>query len=75
MGFESMCDELHCTHFRATIGLSTFTLGFGVVPLFTASFSEEFGRQPLYIVSAGGFFLTYILIALYVSSLALISVA
>ncbi|KAF8909962.1 MFS polyamine transporter [Mucidula mucida] len=64
MGFESMCDELHCTHFRATIGLSTFTLGFGVVPLFTASFSEEFGRQPLYIVSAGGFFLTYILIAL-----------
>lgn len=66
MGTESMCRDLNCTYFQSTIGISTFTLGFGIVPLFTASFSEEFGRQPLYVVSAGGFFLTYILIALYV---------
>ncbi|PBK98999.1 MFS polyamine transporter [Armillaria gallica] len=64
LGFDSMTRDLSCTRFQATIGLSTFTLGFGIVPLFTASFSEEFGRQPLYIVSAGGFFLMYIMVAL-----------
>ncbi|KAK0189257.1 MFS polyamine transporter [Armillaria mellea] len=64
LGFDSMTRDLNCTRFQATIGLSTYTLGFGIVPLFTASFSEEFGRQPLYIVSAGGFFIMYIMVAL-----------
>ncbi|KAK0497399.1 MFS polyamine transporter [Armillaria luteobubalina] len=64
LGFDSMTRDLNCTRFQATIGLSTYTLGFGIVPLFTASLSEEFGRQPLYIVSAGGFFLMYIMVAL-----------
>ncbi|KAG7444518.1 MFS polyamine transporter [Guyanagaster necrorhizus] len=64
LGFDSMTRDLNCTRFQATVGLSTSTLGFGVTPLFTASFSEEFGRQPLYFVSAGGFFLMHIMVAL-----------
>lgn len=64
MGAVSMCKELSCTQFQATIGIAMYTLGFGVVPLVTASLSEEFGRQPLYYVSAGGFLAMFILIAL-----------
>lgn len=66
LGFASMTRDLNCTEFQATVGLSTFTLGFGVIPLVTASFSEEFGRLPLYIVSGIGFFLMFLMIALYV---------
>jgi MFS family permease len=66
LGFTSMIRDLHCTEFQATVGLSVFTCGFGVIPLVTASFSEEFGRLPLYIVSGIGFFLMFPMIALYV---------
>ena len=66
LGFPSMIRDLHCTQLQATIGLSVFTFGFGVVPLVTSSFSEEFGRLPLYIVSGIGFFLMFPMIALYV---------
>ena len=68
LGYASMIRDLHCTMFQATIGLSVFTLGFGVVPLVTSSFSEEFGRLPLYIVSGIGFFLMFPMIALYVQT-------
>ena len=66
LGFASMRRDLHCTEFQATVGLSVYALGFGVVPLITASFSEEFGRQPLYIGSAVGFLLMYMMVALFV---------
>lgn len=61
-----MIRDLHCTQLQAVAGLSVFALGFGVVPLVTASLSEEFGRLPLYIVSGLGFFFMFIMIALYV---------
>ncbi|EGN95145.1 hypothetical protein SERLA73DRAFT_125470 [Serpula lacrymans var. lacrymans S7.3] len=64
MGYNSMIPELNCTEFQATIGLSVYPLGFGVIPLFTSSFSEEFGRQPLYIVCSMIFFLTQVMLAL-----------
>ncbi|TCD62574.1 hypothetical protein EIP91_006724 [Steccherinum ochraceum] len=64
LGFDSMTRDLNCTRFQAIIGLSMFTLGFGVVPLVTASFSEEFGRQPLYICSVIGFALMHLMAAL-----------
>ncbi|KAG6910048.1 hypothetical protein DXG01_013494 [Tephrocybe rancida] len=64
MGFESMTRDLNCSSFQATIGLSVYALGFGLVPLVTASFSEEFGRQPLYIYSSIGFLLMFMMIAL-----------
>ncbi|KAJ2929472.1 hypothetical protein H1R20_g7617, partial [Candolleomyces eurysporus] len=63
MGFSSMTRDLNATVFQATIGLSLFTLGFGVIPMITASFSEEFGRRPLYIVSMLGFLLMYVMVA------------
>ncbi|KAJ2917132.1 hypothetical protein MD484_g3284, partial [Candolleomyces efflorescens] len=63
MGFGSMTRDLNATVFQATIGLSLFTLGFGVIPMITASFSEEFGRRPLYIVSMLGFLLMYVMVA------------
>ncbi|KAJ3729937.1 MFS polyamine transporter [Lentinula guzmanii] len=64
LGFDSMSVDLDCTEFQATIGLSLYALGFGIVPLVTASFSEEIGRQPLYYISATGVLLMYIAIAL-----------
>ncbi|KAF8889266.1 MFS general substrate transporter [Infundibulicybe gibba] len=64
MGFPSMTRDLNCSRFQATIGLSVYALGFGIIPLVTASFSEEFGRQPLYIGSAIGFLLMYMMVAL-----------
>ena len=64
MGFPGMEKDLNCTQFEATIGLSMYTLGFAITPLVTASFSEEFGRQPLYIVSAVGFALMHLMVAL-----------
>lgn len=65
MGFQSMIRDLNCTLFEATVGLSTYALGFGVVPLVSASFSEEFGRKPLYMASGFGFVLMFMMVALY----------
>lgn len=64
MGYTSMIHDLGCTSFQATVGLSVYPLGFGVVPLVSASLSEEFGRMPLYVVSSIGFFLMYMMVAL-----------
>lgn len=66
MGYTSMMRDLNCSLFQATLGLSLYALGFAVVPLLTAPLSEEFGRQPLYIVSTFMFTLMHVGIALYV---------
>jgi MFS family permease len=64
MGFPSMTKDLNCTGFQATIGLSVYALGFGVVPLVSSSFSEELGRRPLYIASLIGHILMHLMVAL-----------
>ncbi|EIM86546.1 MFS general substrate transporter [Stereum hirsutum FP-91666 SS1] len=64
LGFDTMTVDLNCTTFQATIGVAMYCLGFGIVPLFSASFSEEFGRRPLYVVSSVGFMLMHIMAAL-----------
>lgn len=64
LGFSSMLHDLNCTEFQATIGLSVYTLGFAIVPLVTASFSEEFGPQLLYLVYIIGFTFMYMIVAL-----------
>ncbi|XP_006455051.1 hypothetical protein AGABI2DRAFT_145318 [Agaricus bisporus var. bisporus H97] len=64
LGFESMIRDLNCTQFQATIGLSVYPLGFAVVPMFTASLSEEVGRRPLYLWTALGYELAFVMIAL-----------
>lgn len=52
MGFGSMMQDLNCTRFQATVAYCLYSLGFGIVPLFTSSLSEEVGRRPIYLVSA-----------------------
>ena len=64
-----MVRDLNCTTFQATLGLSLYCLGFGVFPLVTSAFSEEFGRQPLYYASVVGLLLTHLMAALYVASI------
>ncbi|EIW78986.1 MFS general substrate transporter [Coniophora puteana RWD-64-598 SS2] len=63
-GYDTMIAELHCTTMEATLGLSLFTLGFAIVPLVSSSFSEEFGRRPVYLVSAACFLLSQVMVAL-----------
>ncbi|KAF8966270.1 major facilitator superfamily domain-containing protein [Flammula alnicola] len=63
-GEASMMKDLNCTSFEATLGLSLYCLGFGIVPLFTSALSEEFGRKPLYYVSVAGFVLMHLMAAL-----------
>lgn len=58
--------DLNCTQFQSAIGISMYCLGFGVVPLVTASLSEEFGRRPLYIISSILFALMHLMAALCV---------
>ncbi|KAI0369756.1 MFS general substrate transporter [Pilatotrama ljubarskyi] len=64
LGDPSMIRDLNATQFQATIGLSMYTLGFALVPLVSASFSEEFGRQPLYLFSGLGCLLMHLMTAL-----------
>ncbi|KAG1817078.1 major facilitator superfamily domain-containing protein [Suillus subaureus] len=52
MGYGSMIQDLNCTRFQATVAYCLYSLGFGIVPLFTSSLSEEVGRRPIYLVSA-----------------------
>ncbi|KDQ19135.1 hypothetical protein BOTBODRAFT_52301 [Botryobasidium botryosum FD-172 SS1] len=63
-GQPSMIRDLHCTTLQAGAALGLYALGFGVTPLITASFSEEFGRRPLYTYSAALFTIFFIPIAL-----------
>ncbi|KAH8104030.1 MFS general substrate transporter [Cristinia sonorae] len=64
MGWDSMIVDLNCTRFQATVGLSLFALGFSVIPLVSASFSEEFGRHPLYVITSIVFGLMHMTVAL-----------
>ena len=59
-----MISELNCSYLQAVAGLSVFTLALGVVPLVTASLSEELGRRPLYIISSSIFLIMFIMIGL-----------
>ncbi|KAF9461065.1 MFS polyamine transporter [Collybia nuda] len=64
LGLDSMLRDVGGSQLQATIGFSVNALGYAVVPLVTASFSEEFGRQPLYLGSGIGFLFMYLMIAL-----------
>lgn len=61
-----MTRDLHTTNFKATAGISTFTAGYAIVPLLISSVSEEFGRQPIYVVTAFGFAMMHLAVALWV---------
>jgi len=40
ISYKSMTNDLNCTEFQATLGLSLYAIGFGIVPLISSSFSE-----------------------------------
>lgn len=62
-GYPSMRKDLHASQEEAALTLSMYALGFGLAPLFLASFSEEWGRRPMYIVFSGLFTIFFIPIA------------
>ena len=64
LGYPSMDRDLGATRFQATIGLSMYMLGSAILPLVTTSFSEEFGRQSLYVASVLGCLLMHVMAAL-----------
>ncbi|KAG1767680.1 MFS general substrate transporter [Suillus occidentalis] len=64
ISYESMMKDLNCTRLQATLGLSLYAIGFGIIPLVSSSFSEECGRRPVYIMSSAMFFLAQIMNAL-----------
>lgn len=74
MGYQSMMKDLNCTSSQAVIGLTTYVVAFGVTPLFTSAFSEEFGRQPMYWVSVIVFLAMYVMVAL-APNIAVVAVA
>lgn len=47
-----MRQDLNCTRFQTTVAYCLYSLGFGIVPLFTSALSEEVGRRPIYLASA-----------------------
>ncbi|KAG2133290.1 MFS general substrate transporter [Suillus clintonianus] len=64
MSYESMMQDLNCTRLQATLGLSLYAIGFGIVPLISSSFAEECGRRPVYIMSSVLFMLAEVTNAL-----------
>jgi len=68
MGDSSMMRDRDCSRLQVITGFNVYSLWFGTVPLVSASFSEEFGRRPLYIISGIGFILMFTMMALWDSS-------
>jgi MFS family permease len=66
IAFDSMQADLHCSREMASLALALYPLGFGIAPLFLASFSEEIGRRWMYIVTTFLFCLCFLPIALCV---------
>ncbi|KZT53006.1 MFS general substrate transporter [Calocera cornea HHB12733] len=64
LGYTSMEADLGCSQELAALGLSMYALGFGLAPLVLASFSEEFGRLPMYLASTAIFGLFFIPMAM-----------
>lgn len=69
-----MIKDLNCSSSEAVLGLTTYVVAFGLAPLFTSAFSEEFGRQPMYWGSVIVFLAMHPMIALCVFSYYLKSV-
>lgn len=64
MGYTSMMRDLNASWIDVTWGLSLYSLGFALLPLFLSPLSEDFGRQPLYVCSMVLFALMQLAVAL-----------
>ena len=50
-GIPAIAQELRCSNLIATLGVTTYVLGFAFGPLVWAPLSEARGRRPVYIIS------------------------
>ncbi|KAF2723946.1 MFS multidrug transporter [Polychaeton citri CBS 116435] len=54
-GTEQMAREWHVSDVAITVGVTTFTCGFAMAPMFLAPFSEINGRRPIFVVTGALF--------------------
>lgn len=47
----AMCNQLHCPPMAGEAGIALYAWGAGIMPLFVAPVSEEFGRRPVYLTA------------------------
>lgn len=50
-GIGQMTQEWNISNVAAEVGITTFTCGFGIAPMFLAPFSEINGRRPVFVVT------------------------
>ncbi|GIZ39097.1 hypothetical protein CKM354_000248800 [Cercospora kikuchii] len=50
-GIDQMTAEWNVSRVAALLGITTFTAGFGVAPMFLAPFSEINGRRPVFVIT------------------------
>ena len=60
-GIDQMAHEWHVSEVAAIVGITTFTCGFGIAPMFLAPFSEINGRRPVFVIT-GALFVVFQLI-------------
>lgn len=63
---SSMCADLHCPHLALEAGIALYAWGAGLMPLFVAPVSEEFGRRPVYLSALAFLWIFHVLQAVYV---------
>jgi len=63
------CKQLGCTTPQAQAGIALYAWGAGVMPLFVAPISEEFGRRPVYLGAMFVFWLFHIANAVWVQNI------
>ncbi|PLB53937.1 MFS general substrate transporter [Aspergillus steynii IBT 23096] len=51
-GVQQMTREWHVSEVPVLVGITTFTSGFAVGPMFLAPFSEIYGRKPVFVATA-----------------------
>lgn len=50
-GVQQMSEEWNVGRVAVLVGITTFTIGFGIAPMFLAPFSELNGRRPVFVAS------------------------
>ena len=50
-GLDQMMSEWHISRVAGLVGVTMFTAGFGIAPMFLAPFSEINGRRPVFVVT------------------------
>ncbi|KAF2229594.1 MFS general substrate transporter [Viridothelium virens] len=63
-GIEQMMEHWNVSRVAASVGITTFTTGFAITPMFLAPFSEFNGRRPVFLVTGGMFAISQLCCAL-----------